>query len=112
MTDKYNELLMSHLDKIITKWGRLEERGHEEGAKVRMSFTYFCNNHDDAEMLRSLFITGTDFDVEIIKRKEFWALNGNTLDTDISLEILKEWVKWMIDAGLKFQCVFDSWDFM
>jgi len=112
MDYKSNELLKAHLEKNPMKWDEFIKKGHKEGTRVRLSFNYFCSNPDDAEMLRSFFITDTDFDVEISKKNEFWSLAGNTLDTDISLDLLNSWVEWMVKAGFKYQCVFDNWEFI
>lgn len=108
----YDELLMSHLKKNADKWDALVKGGHRETDKVRIQFLYYCENYDNGELLRAFFVTDTDFEVELTKRNDFWSLAGNTLNTVLTLELLNSWVKWMIDSGLRFQCVFDSWDFV
>jgi hypothetical protein len=38
-----------------------------------------------------------------------WRVEGNTQTTAVSLEILDQWVTWMVTAGKERGCDFDGW---
>ena len=43
-------------------------------------------------------------------KKKTWAVSGTTQETEVSLEILDDWVRWMVAAGeANGGCDFDGW---
>jgi len=68
-----------------------------------LEFSYNAPSRGAAEALASLVKDQTDYDVRVeaggnfIRRK--WRVEGALQKTAVSLEILDQWVTWMVTAG-------------
>ncbi len=97
-------------------WAALQEHGANESTKLRLDFFYVAPGPSEAEALGEFLGRETDYDVDVhsIKKamlsKKQWSVTGSTQPTSVSLDILNEWVAWMVAAGAENGgCEFDGW---
>jgi hypothetical protein len=97
-------------------WAALQEHGVDESTELRLDFFYVAPGQSEAETLGAFLRRETDYNVgveRIRKRmlsKKRWYVMGLTQPTTISLDILNQWVDWMVAAGAEHGgCEFDGW---
>src|SRR4051812_22965574 len=97
-------------------WQALQDHGVTEDSKLRLDFFYVAPGEEEANALAQFIREETDYDVRVSSsgggflKKKAWAVNGTTQDTEVSLDILDDWVRWMVAAGEAHGgCDFDGW---
>jgi hypothetical protein len=109
----YEKILADQLAMNRQTWSVLQSHGVTEKSQLRLDFCYIAPGRDAARALAALIQEQTDYDVRvesdgsILRRK--WRVEGTTQETTVSLEILDEWVTWMVAAGKDHACDFDGW---
>jgi len=109
----YEEILAKQLAMNRETWAALQKHGITEQSQLRLDFSYNAPSRDAAETMRALIQNQTDYEVRVesdgsfLRRK--WRVEGTTQKTAISLEILDQWVTWMVTAGKERACDFDGW---
>lgn len=91
-------------------------QGVDEDARLAPDFLYLAPGETPANELAEFLRTQTDYFVEtrsekgsIASRRE-WFVVGRTNPTTLSLEMLDQWVRWMVMAGHRNGiCEFDGW---
>lgn len=111
--DRYNEILAKQLTLNQQSWVALEGRGVTPQTLLRLDFSYNADSRAAAEALTSLMKDQTDYDVRMVVSgsifRRNWRVEGTTQKTALSLEILDQWVTWMVTAGKECTCDFDGW---
>lgn len=97
-------------------WAALQEHGVDEASELRLDFFYVAPGQGEAEALGEFLRRETDYEVDVhtIKKgmlsKKQWSVTGSTQPTRVSLDILNQWVGWMVAAGAENGgCEFDGW---
>ena len=96
-------------------WKILLVRGVTEQTNLKLDFFFVAPTKEAADGLISLLKEETDYDLRSPQPAGSsldgdWFVSGSTQATTISLEILDQWVVWMILAGKRGNgCVFDGW---
>ncbi len=115
MTEWYDRLLERQLARNRDVWAELEEHGVAD-AHVRLGFVYLAPGEGEAQRLVAFLREETDYDVRARSRpaeeapgEESWFVLGTTQPAAVTLELLDDWVEWMIAAGaVEGPCAFDS----
>lgn len=111
MTNLARQLAMN-----VETWGALRRNGVTEQTELRLDFMYEAPTRAAADKLIELLRGETDYDVSepladgrsTVARTFF--VSGNTQATSVSLDVLNQWVDWMVAAGHQSGgCVFDGW---
>jgi hypothetical protein len=100
----------ANLDKQIAmnveSWRRLRVHGVTEQTNLRLDFSFVAPTPAAAIKLVELLKEETDYDVSV----RDLVVEGATQTTQVSLDILNQWVDWMCAAGRQSDgCVFDGW---
>ena len=96
-------------------WSALGEHGVKDGTELSLDFFFFAPGENEARALATYIAAETDYQVEAssakagLLSKRQWAVNGSTRPTAVSLDVLDEWVTWMVAAGRAHGCEFDGW---
>jgi hypothetical protein len=94
-------------------WAALQAYGVTEESKLRLDFCYNAPGRDAAGALCTLLQEQTDYDARVESAGPFfrrkWRVAGTTQPTSVSLEILNQWVTWMVATGKEHECDFDGW---
>jgi hypothetical protein len=97
-------------------WDLLIARGVTEETLLTLDFFYNANGEREASALNAFIASETDYDVNIRSTKKgsfsrrSWSVSGSTTPTTVSLDILDQWVRWMLLAGFDHgPCEFDGW---
>jgi hypothetical protein len=112
-TDRYDEILAKQLIMNRQTWVALQGHGVTAQSQLQLEFSYDAPSRPAAEALVSLVKDQTDYEVRVkaggnfLRRK--WRVEGATQSTAVSLEILDQWVTWMVTAGKEHDCDFDGW---
>jgi len=114
--DWYEGTLSQQLAMNPKTWEALQEHGVTEDSELRLEFFYVAPGESEAQNLVTCLQDETDYDVEARSHKKGmlskrgWIVTGHTQPTKVSLEILNEWVDWMVTAGAEHGgCEFDGW---
>jgi Regulator of ribonuclease activity B len=96
-------------------WHLLQEQGVDAASKLALEFFYSPSGQDEAERLAAFLRADTDYDVDVVSQTrgmfgKGFSVMGKTQPTAVSVEILNDWVTWMVTAGVeKGPCEFDGW---
>jgi hypothetical protein len=109
----FKETLASQLAMNTETWKRLVAHGITPDTEIQLDFTYNSPTREQAEALQNFLNRETDYAVEVsssgsLFRKKWWV-HGTTQKTTVSLDILNQWVEWMVAAGQDHGCMFDGW---
>ena len=111
----YEQILERQLLENPAIWARFEEHGIGE-AELRLGFVYLAPGEAEAQQLARFLREQTDYTVDVRSQrkrglaKHAWLVVGATQPTVVSLELLDEWVEWMVAAGAaEGPCAFDGW---
>ena len=111
----YERILDLQLSENPRIWARFQEHGMD-GDEWRLGFVYMAPGEDEAQQLAGYLREQTDYEVEVRSQrarrfaKAEWLVVGATQPTAVSLELLNEWVQWMVAAGaVNGPCAFDGW---
>jgi Regulator of ribonuclease activity B len=98
-----------------TSWAALQEHGVDETTEVELEFFYAAPGEGEASRLVEYLRGEADYDARAVSQKgafskRTWVVTGKTRPTTISLEVLDQWVQWMVAAGAaNGGCEFDGW---
>jgi hypothetical protein len=113
----YEGTLTRQLQMNPATWEALQKHGVTEESQLRLDFFFNAPSKPKAEQLAAFLRTEIDYDVVIGQHKKKgllakpgWTVEGKTQPTSASLEILNDWVTWMVGAGAEHgACQFDGW---
>jgi hypothetical protein len=111
-----HDVLRQQLAMNPQTWAAFQEHGVDESTKLRLEFFYLAPGQTEAEALGAFLRHETDYDVDVhsmkkgMLSKKQWSVTGTTQPTAVSLDILNQWVGWMVAAGVENGgCEFDGW---
>jgi hypothetical protein len=117
MSEWYEQLLELQLRENRDIWARLGERGLGDGTHLRLGFVYLSPGEAEARRVVTYLEQETDYELDARPRGDDedgeageWVVIGTTNPTPVSLDLLDDWVDWMIAAGAAAgPCAFDGW---
>jgi Regulator of ribonuclease activity B len=108
--NSYQKILGDQLAMNKISWQKLVQNGLTSNDEVQLDFWYYAANKENAEALKAFLEKETDYEVLVeVSGNSMWNIKGHTQKTEISLDILNQWVEWMVIAGQEFECQFDGW---
>ena len=116
MAEWYDELLEVQLRENRSAWAALEDDGVDADSRLMLGFLYLAPGEPEAQRLVAFLQAETDYDVTARPRPGEpaalrWCVIGTTQETPLSLELLDDWVEWMVAAGAaEGPCAFEGWD--
>ena len=109
---KWASVIADQLEMNRVTFRQLQEMGLEANTRASLDFFYDAPDDSAASQLEAYLRSETTYAVEC-RRQQFendtWLVTGSTPPTQISLETLDQWVRWMVLAGAKYECEFDGW---
>jgi hypothetical protein len=96
-------------------WAALQEHGADAASVLTLEYFYRPSGQAEAEQLAAFLRTDTDYDVDVVSQNRGlfgngFSVLGKTQPAGVSLEILNDWVRWMVIAGVENgPCEFDGW---
>lgn len=97
-------------------WQNMRRLGVSEDTLLRLAFIYLAPGEAQAGALVRFLESETDYEVQARERptgtsgKAEWLVVGATQPTAVSLEMINDWVQWMVAAGAsEGPCAFDGW---
>ena len=113
--EKRREVLATQLAMNRQTWPALQGHGVTEEPELRLDFFYVAPSEQSASALAAFIQEETDYEVRVtssgggLLRKKDWSVSGSTQPTQVSQDVLDEWVSWMVAAGFEHDCEFDGW---
>lgn len=111
----YERLLELQLKENPEAWARCVDDDIDED-ELRLGFIYLAPGEAEGESLVAFLRAETDYEVELHQQQTSlhsepeWLIVGATQPAYLTLEILDEWVEWMVAAGASAgPCAFDGW---
>jgi len=109
----YDMLLAKQLVMTEDAWATLQTKGLTSSQSLKLDFTYLAKDKESALKLSEYLEKETDYEVCTYQQGNFlkkkWFVTGATQNTSVDLDILKQWVTWMVVSGMKNDCAFDGW---
>jgi hypothetical protein len=112
----YDRTLAEQREMTAQTWRALQDHGIHEQSILRLEFFFDAPDGAAAESLATFLATETDYELSTTpdeaeaRAGPGWLVGGRTRPTRVSLEILDQWVSWMVGAGAEHGgCVFDGW---
>jgi hypothetical protein len=108
-------VLARQLAMNVQSWRVLQEDGVDAASMLTLEFFYIPSGQAEAEQLAAFLRADTDYEVDVVSQRRGtfgngFSVMGKTQPTGVSLEILNDWVRWMVTAGVeKGPCEFDGW---
>jgi hypothetical protein len=104
-------MLERQLAMNVQTWNVLRQHGVTEQTDLRLDFSYEAPTRAAADKLVKLLQDETDYALaEPTPAGTGYLVSGTTRETQVSLDILNQWVDWMHAAGRQSDgCEFDGW---
>ena len=98
-------------EKLPAAWKKLQEEGLTTKTRLELEFSYKVPSEsvaqDFSRGLREKF--GYHVETSAIPESEEWSVKGRTVETTVTLEILKKWISYMVQAGVESGGRFEGW---
>lgn len=112
--DRFQRLLAQQLEMNPRTWAALEERGVDARTPLVIDYSFTAPGRREAEELVRVLRARTNFSSEVIaegpRLKRRWRVVGHTQQATASVEMLNDWVTFMVKLGAKNgACRFDGW---
>jgi Regulator of ribonuclease activity B len=112
--DRFHRLLEQQLAMNPQTWSALEERGIDARTLLVIEFSFTAPGRRQARQLVKVLRARTNFSADIVGDgpllKRHWRVVGHTQPATASVEMLNDWVTFMVTLGAKNgACRFDGW---
>jgi hypothetical protein len=112
--DAFQRLLAQQLEMNPRTWAALEERGVDARTPLVIDYAFTAPGRRQAEELVTVLRARTNFASEAVaegpRLKRRWRVVGHTQPATASVEMLNDWVTFMVTVGAKNgACRFDGW---
>jgi hypothetical protein len=112
--DRFDKLLAQQLEMNPRTWSALAERGIDANTLLVIEYSFTAPGKRAARDLVKVLRSRTNFSTELVadgsRIKRHWRVVGHTQPSTVSLEMLNEWVTFMVNLGAQHgHCRFDGW---
>jgi len=111
--ERYKRLLAQQLEMNPRTWAALKEKGVDEQTLIVIEFSFTAPARTAARTLDKVLRARTNFVTELLAEgsrwRRHWRLVGHTQPSTASVEMLNDWVTFMVTLGAKSDCRFDGW---
>jgi Regulator of ribonuclease activity B len=112
--DRFKRLLAQQLEMNPRTWAALEKRGVDTKTLLVIEFSFTAPGRREARHLQEVLRQRTSFSAQVIAEgslfKRHWRVVGHTKPSTASVEMLNDWVTFMVTLGAKHGgCRFDGW---
>jgi hypothetical protein len=112
--DRFKRLLAQQLEMNPRTWTALEARGVDAKTLLVIDFAFTAPGKQEARHLVEVLRQRTSFACEVVaagsRLKRHWRVVGHTKPSTASVEMLNDWVTFMVTLGAKHGgCRFDGW---
>ena len=102
------DVLARQLAMNAQTWATLRGYGVDESTELVLDFFFVAPSEHAAWELAAFLRGETDYTITVSAARI--GVKGSTQPTAVSLEILDQWVDWMVSAGAEYgECEFDGW---
>lgn len=112
--DRFEKLLAQQLEMNPRTWSALEERGIDSRTLIVLDYSFTAPGRRAARDLMRVLRARTNFSVDLIaggsRLRRHWRVVGRTQPSTASVEMLNDWVTFMVNLGANHgECRFDGW---
>jgi hypothetical protein len=112
--DRFHRLLEQQLEMNPRTWAALMDKGVDSTTLLVIEFSFTAPGRTAARNLLKTLRTRTNFESEVLgegsRLKRHWRVVGHTQPSTASIEMLDDWVTFMVTLGAKNgKCRFDGW---
>ena len=115
MTDeRFHKLLAQQLEMNPRTWAALLDKGVDDKTLLVIEFSFTAPGKQAARTLMKVLRARTNFEAELLGEgsllRRHWRIVGHTQPSTASIEMLDDWVTFMVTLGAKNgNCRFDGW---
>jgi hypothetical protein len=112
--DRFQRLLEQQLEMNPRTWAALEQRGVDARTPLVIDYAFTAPGKRQAKELVRVLLVRTNFASELVaegpRLRRRWRVVGHTQPATASVEMLNDWVTFMVTLGAKNgACRFDGW---
>jgi hypothetical protein len=112
--DRFQRLLAQQLEMNPRTWSALEERGVDARTLLVIEYSFTAPGRREAKSLVTVLRARTNFTSDVIaegpRLRRRYRVVGHTQPATASVEMLDDWVTFMVTLGAKHgACRFDGW---
>jgi hypothetical protein len=112
--DRFQRLLAQQLEMNPRTWSALEERGVDARTLLVIEYSFTAPGRREAKALVTVLRARTNFTSDVIaegpRLRRRYRVVGHTQPATASVEMLNDWVTFMVTLGAKHgACRFDGW---
>jgi hypothetical protein len=112
--DRFQRLLAQQLEMNPRTWSALEERGVDARTLLVIEYSFTAPGRREAKSLVTVLRARTNFTSDVIaegpRLRRRYRVVGHTQPATASVEMLNDWVTFMVTLGAKHgACRFDGW---
>lgn len=112
--DRFRELLAQQLEMNPRTWSALEQRGVGPTTMLVFEYSFTAPGKRAASQLQKTLHARTNFSADMLgegsRLKRHWRVVGHTQPSTASIDMLNDWVTFMVTLGAKHgECRFDGW---
>jgi hypothetical protein len=112
--ERFKRLLAQQLEMNPRTWSALEQRGIDARTLLVIEFSFTAPGRRAARELVKVLRERTNFSAEVVaegpRLKRHWRVVGHTTPSTASVEMLNDWVTFMVTLGARNgACRFDGW---
>lgn len=114
LNPKFQALLDNQLQMNPQTWAALQARGVDENTLLIIDFAFTAKGKAEAQTLADFLREKTTFSSVArpergTRFRKRWIVRGRTKPSTTSLEMLNDWVTFMVKTGYTHACRFDGW---
>lgn len=112
--ERFRRLLAQQLEMNPRTWSALEERGVGAQTLLVIEYSFTAPGKQEAHRLVEVLAQRTNFTSQMVGEgsvfKRHWRVVGHTQPATASVEMLNDWVTFMVTLGARNgACRFDGW---
>jgi hypothetical protein len=114
LNPQFQALLDNQLQMNPQTWAALQARGVDEHTLLIIDFAFTAKGKPEAHALADFLREKTTFSSVArpergTRFRKRWIVRGRTKPSTTSLEMLNDWVTFMVKTGYSHACRFDGW---
>src|SRR3954452_10084545 len=112
--DRFRRLLAQQLEMNPRTWAALEEHGVDTRTPLVIEYSFTAPGRRESGALMAVLRARTNFTSQVVaegpRLRRQWRVIGHTRPAIASVEMLNDWVTFMVTLGAKNgACRFDGW---
>lgn len=103
------DIVVSQVEWTRVLWQRIQAIRPGDQQALDIEFFFRAASQPSAIALQYFLSAETEYTSRVHAWEDEWKVSGVIPTMTVDLEMLEQWVDWMVHAGAHFSCIFDGW---